>query len=46
MSFALFAASSLAVAQDQVAWIHNYDEALAVAKREGKPIFLDFWATW
>ncbi len=27
-------------------WYHGLDEALAASRREGKPIFLDVWATW
>ena len=27
-------------------WYPSLDAGLAVAKREGKPVFLDVWATW
>ena len=27
-------------------WLTELDQALAVAKREGKPVFIDFWASW
>ena len=27
-------------------WMTDLPEALAAAEREGKPVFLDFWATW
>jgi thiol:disulfide interchange protein len=27
-------------------WYQSLDEGLAAAKREGKPVFLDVWATW
>jgi thiol:disulfide interchange protein DsbD len=28
------------------AWLHSYDEALARAKAEGRPMIIDFWADW
>ena len=31
-----------ASAKEAVAWIESYDEALAEARRTGKPIFLEF----
>lgn len=38
-----------AMAQDPV-WYENYDDAMAVAKESGKPVFLDFsgsdWCIW
>jgi thiol:disulfide interchange protein len=27
-------------------WYQSLDEGLSVAQREGKPVFLDVWATW
>ena len=27
-------------------WYQSIDEGLSVARREGKPVFLDVWATW
>ena len=29
-----------------VAWIHDENEALALAQKTGKPILIDFFATW
>ena len=28
------------------AWQHDYDEAVALARREGRPMIIDFWADW
>ncbi len=28
------------------AWVHDEAEALALAKREGRPVIIDFWAEW
>jgi len=27
----------------EIAWLDTYDKALSQAKKEGKPIYLDFW---
>jgi thiol:disulfide interchange protein len=27
-------------------WCSSLDEGLAAAQREGKPVLIDFWATW
>jgi thiol:disulfide interchange protein DsbD len=27
-------------------WVHDEAEALALAKREGRPVIIDFWAEW
>jgi thiol:disulfide interchange protein DsbD len=27
-------------------WLHSEEEALALAKAQGKPVILDFWADW
>lgn len=27
-------------------WVTTMDEALAIARRENKPVFVDFWASW
>ncbi|WP_410968809.1 thioredoxin family protein, partial [Salmonella sp. SAL4444] len=27
-------------------WYSNLDQGLAAAEREGKPVLIDFWATW
>ncbi|MDE0263535.1 MAG: hypothetical protein OXJ37_14120 [Bryobacterales bacterium] len=32
----------VAFARDAVSWIENYDEAIEVASKTGKPIFLEF----
>ena len=34
--------ASPALAKEAVIWIESYDEALAEARRTGKPIFLEF----
>ena len=34
--------ASTAPAREAVTWIESYDEALAEARRTGKPIFLEF----
>jgi thiol:disulfide interchange protein DsbD len=28
------------------AWVHSYDEAIARARAEHRPVILDFWAEW
>jgi thiol:disulfide interchange protein DsbD len=28
------------------AWLHSYDEAIAAARREARPLVIDFWADW
>jgi thiol:disulfide interchange protein DsbD len=28
------------------AWVHSYEEAIAQAKAEGRPVIVDFWAEW
>ncbi len=33
-------------AADEDGWVHSLEEGLAQAKAEGKPVLLDFWATW
>jgi thiol:disulfide interchange protein DsbD len=29
-----------------LAWLHAYDEAVAHARAEGRPMIIDFWADW
>jgi thiol:disulfide interchange protein DsbD len=29
-----------------LAWFHGYDEALAAARAQGRPVIIDFWADW
>src|SRR5512138_1184294 len=33
-------------AAEAFAWVHDEHEALALAKREGRPVIIDFWADW
>ena len=33
-------------AAEGFAWVHDEAEALALAKREGRPVIVDFWAEW
>jgi thiol-disulfide isomerase/thioredoxin len=42
----LSAATTEAGTGGKIEWKTNYDEALKMAKQTGKPIMLDFWATW
>ena len=35
-----------AAAADEEGWVSSLSEGLARAKAEGKPVFIDFWATW
>jgi thiol:disulfide interchange protein DsbD len=44
-------ASGAAAARDRAraagfAWLHSEPEALALAKAEGRPVVIDFWAEW
>ena len=39
-------ASLRASSSGEIAWETNYQTALALAKEKGKPLMLDFWATW
>jgi thiol:disulfide interchange protein len=48
-AFGLFRSSTVvAAAQTTVkdGWYHSLPDALAAAKAEGKPVFIDMWATW
>ncbi len=40
------AARERARSADGFAWLGDEAQALALAKREGKPVILDFWADW
>jgi thiol:disulfide interchange protein DsbD len=31
---------------DGFAWLHSEEEALALARAEGRPVIVDFWAEW
>lgn len=33
-------------AAQRFAWVHDEAEALALAKAEGRPVIIDFWAEW
>jgi thiol:disulfide interchange protein DsbD len=33
-------------AAEGFAWLGSYDEAIALARAEGKPVIIDFWAEW
>ncbi|OVE74742.1 hypothetical protein BVX97_06460 [bacterium E08(2017)] len=35
-----------AVAGQKEGWLNSLDEALEQSKAEGKPVFIDFWASW
>ena len=39
-------AVSLFIGTSQVEWHKDLDRGLAVAKKEKKPVMIDFWATW
>jgi hypothetical protein len=41
-TMALVAAPLMAVAQEGIDWLDNYQKAIAEAKKTGKPIFLEF----
>jgi thiol:disulfide interchange protein DsbD len=32
--------------EEGFAWLRDEDEALALAKKEGRPVIIDFWADW
>lgn len=32
--------------ESKIAWLTNYDEAVAESQKTGKPIMIDFWADW
>jgi thioredoxin:protein disulfide reductase len=40
------AVSDSVTAQLKDGWVASLDEGLATAEREGKPVLIDFWATW
>jgi thioredoxin:protein disulfide reductase len=46
--YAVGAAGARDRARSQAAftWLHSYDEAIAHAKAEGRPVIIDFWAEW
>ncbi len=44
--FGTKAAAATAQAGIKDGWYQSIPEALAVAKAEGKPVFVDMWATW
>ena len=33
-------------AAEGLAWLHDEEQALALARREGRPVIIDFWAEW
>lgn len=37
---------SSAAAKSEEGWLSSLEQGLAQAKQEGKPVFIDFWATW
>jgi len=39
-------AVSLFIGTSQVEWHKDLDQGLAIAKRDKKPVMIDFWATW
>jgi len=43
---AFLAAGSAFAYGGNVDWIHDYDQGLALAKKTGKPILLDFGGAW
>src|SRR5437764_312523 len=45
LGIAIFAADGITMASD-AGWYHDYREAVAVAKREGKPVLADFSTSW
>ncbi|HTN51535.1 MAG TPA: cytochrome c biogenesis protein CcdA [Anaeromyxobacter sp.] len=48
IAYAVGAASARerARAASGFAWVHSYDEGVALARAEGRPMILDFWADW
>ncbi|BCG63598.1 MAG: thiol:disulfide interchange protein DsbD [Methyloprofundus sp.] len=32
--------------QNKIAWIHSFEQAQRIARSSGKPIFIDFYASW
>lgn len=40
------AADARARAASGLAWMHDEAEAVALARREGRPLLVDFWADW
>lgn len=40
--FALVTAGAAAQDDDTLVWLNDYDDALALAKETGKPLFLEF----
>jgi thiol-disulfide isomerase/thioredoxin len=39
-------AGEQALAAETIQWHHDPDRALALAREEGKPVLIDFWAIW
>jgi thiol:disulfide interchange protein len=33
-------------ARNEITWIHNFDEGIALAKAQKKPVMIDFYADW
>jgi thiol:disulfide interchange protein len=40
------ATEAAATEKGEIAWIYNYDEGMAKAKEENKPVMIDVFATW
>ena len=40
------ATGAAATEKGEIAWIYNYDEGMAKAKAENKPVMIDVFATW
>ncbi|MCZ6688746.1 MAG: hypothetical protein O7H41_03990 [Planctomycetota bacterium] len=41
-----FAGIAFAGGDGKISWVDNYEDALAQAKRTGRPLMVKFFATW
>lgn len=44
--YSLITGRGVVTGRDAEGWLYSLDEGLEIAEREGKPVFVDIWASW